>query len=339
MVEVRGVTLRRWGMTLAALLCVSCSVTNAQRPVEDALVKGFLQPPKSAKLRCYWWWLNGHTTKATITRDLTEMKAKGYGGVLLVDADGANQTGNKDVPAGPEFASPEWVALYRHALDEAGRLGLEVTLNITSGWNLGGPETKPAMASKLLTYSRGTVVPGAASVVLPAMPETKFDFYQQIAVLAYPLHEGVALAGAKGSERKGLARLAFKASAVEAGFSMPDTTPLLGDDGVTSGAGGADMAASEVQDITASFDASGHSTWRPPSGSKESWEILRVGFTASGAKVSTSSGAWQGLAIDYLDPAALDEYWKATVEPLLTAAGPQLGKSLKYVATDSWELP
>jgi hypothetical protein len=72
----------------------------------DALVRGFQNPPAPARLRCYWWWLNGHTTKATITRDLTEMKKKGYGGVLLVDANGSNQNGNDDVPAGPSSPLP-----------------------------------------------------------------------------------------------------------------------------------------------------------------------------------------------------------------------------------------
>ena len=46
---------------------------------------GFASPPPSARMRCYWWWLNGNTDKATITHDLEEMKAKGFGGALLVD--------------------------------------------------------------------------------------------------------------------------------------------------------------------------------------------------------------------------------------------------------------
>ena len=123
----------------------------------DALLRGFRNPPPAARLRCYWWWLNGHTNEATITRDLTQMKEKGYGGVLLVDANGANQNGNENVPRGPEFGSPEWTRLYVHALKVASQLGLEVTLNITSGWNLGGPQVQPADASKLLTWSRTTV--------------------------------------------------------------------------------------------------------------------------------------------------------------------------------------
>ncbi len=132
--------------------------------------KGFANPPASARLRCYWWWLNGHTTKATITRDLEEMQKKGYGGVLLVDADGANQNGNDNVPAGPEFGSPEWTALYVHALKEADRLGLEVTLNITSGWNLGGPWVQPEQASKLLTWSRTVVNANATTAIKVETP-------------------------------------------------------------------------------------------------------------------------------------------------------------------------
>ncbi len=164
------------------------SGTSRVRAQENALDRGFRNPPASARLRCYWWWLNGHTTKATITRDLTEMKAKGYGGVLLVDANGANQNGNDNVPAGPEFGSPEWTALYVHALKVADRLGLEVTLNITSGWNLGGPWVQPEQASKLLTWSRATVRAGDSGPITLSFPPTKNGFYRQIAILAYPLH-------------------------------------------------------------------------------------------------------------------------------------------------------
>jgi hypothetical protein len=88
---------RRWyagGILVAALLAPLISA-----PAPDALEAGFANPPAQARLRCYWWWLNGHTTKVAITRDLQEMKAKGYGGALLVDAGGAEQQGNRPVPA------------------------------------------------------------------------------------------------------------------------------------------------------------------------------------------------------------------------------------------------
>jgi hypothetical protein len=301
----------------------------------DALRKGFANPPLSARLRCYWWWLNGHTNKATITRDLEEMQKKGYGGVLLVDANGSSQNGNDNVPAGPEFGSPEWTTLYVHALKEADRLGLEVTLNITSGWNLGGPWVQPEQASKLLTWSRTTVRAEDAGPITLSLPPMKNGFYRQIAVLAYPLHHGTNLPGKNGDARKPLSELALKSATAEGNFSMPDLTRLLVD---APGVGDdQDTNLTEVHDISSQVDTDGTVHWARPSG-EQSWEILRIGYTGSDARVSTSSGAWQGLAIDYLDPTALDQYWNKTVLPLLTAAKPYVGRSLKYLASDSWEL-
>ncbi len=328
----------------ASLLAAAAQTPKAPAPAhaavankaEDPLLRGFLAPPPSARLRCYWWWLNGHTTKETITRDLTEMQHKGYGGVLLVDAGGAAQNGNNNVPAGPQFGSPEWTALYVHALTIANQLGLEVTLNITSGWNLGGPWVKPENASKLLTWSRTIITAGATATQLAAPPE-KNNFYRQIAVLAYPLDQGPALPGQPATGRKPLANLRFRNASAEMNFSMPDATNLLFDTAPSS-APDQDANLDQVQDVTAQTDPDGTLHWSPPADSTQSWEILRIGYTSSDARVSTSSDTWQGLAIDYLDPTALDLYWNTSVVPLLTAAQPYVGTTLKYLATDSWEL-
>ena len=132
--------IRRILPCFVLLIGLSSLACAAQAPVtsEASLRAGFAAPPAQAKLRCYWWWLNGNTTEETITHDLTEISRKGFGGVLLVDANGSDQRGNANVPPGPTFGSPAWVRLYLHALKTAAALHLEVTLNITSGWNLGG---------------------------------------------------------------------------------------------------------------------------------------------------------------------------------------------------------
>ncbi len=109
---------------------VNASPVRAAAPASDSLVEGFANPPRQARLRAYWWWLNGNVTKAAITRDLEEMAAKGFGGALICDAGGAEQEGNNRVPHGPDFFSPEWRELYKHTLREADRLGLEMSLNI-----------------------------------------------------------------------------------------------------------------------------------------------------------------------------------------------------------------
>jgi hypothetical protein len=285
-------------------------------------------------MQCYWWWLNGNTTRESITSDLEEMKQKGYGGAMIVDANGASQLGNRDIPAGPTFGSPEWTALYVHALDVAAKLGLTISLNITSGWNLGGPMVRPEEASKLLTWSRVTVTgPKTVAQVLPDPPATN-GFYRQIAVLAYPLRHGAGLPGEAGdATRKPIRALDMKSAAIETGFSMPDPIPLLED--FPAAPGEQDTDLKDVRDISNQVQADGTLRWDAPAGD---WEILRIGYTDSGAKVSTSSGAWQGLAIDYMDHAAFDSYWNRVVVPLLVAGKPYVGKSLKYLVTDSWEL-
>src|SRR5262245_1734220 len=78
----------------------------------SALQKGFEKPPAESKLRCYWWWLNSMATKASITRDLEQMKAKGYGGASIVDAGSSNYAVAYKTKAGPVFMSPEWMELY-----------------------------------------------------------------------------------------------------------------------------------------------------------------------------------------------------------------------------------
>lgn len=324
-------------LTLIALWMSTPSIrpATAQAAVssETELRDGFASPPPQAKLRCYWWWLNGNTTEATITQDLTEMSRKGYGGVLLVDANGSDQGGNTGVPPGPLFGSPAWIKLYVHALKVAAALHLEVTLNVTSGWNLGGPDVTPPQASKILTWSRQSVDQSGFDGRLP-IPQIRNGFYRQIAVLAYPLAHGAALPGRGGDARKPIRNLRFKTAAEETGFSMSPSAPLLED--APSTPGEADTSVSSVIDISSRVDATGHLNWHPPSSGL--WEILRIGYTASDARVSTSSGAWQGLAIDYLDRGAFDTYWDHTIAPLLEAGRPYLKTTLINLATDSWEL-
>jgi hypothetical protein len=324
---------RRIGQLAFSSLLVGALYGQAHPAQTDQLRQGFAHPPAVAKLRCYWWWLNGNTNEATITRDLTEMSRKGFGGVLLVDADGSGQQDNDKVPPGPTFGSPQWIRLYVFALKTAAALHLEVTLNATSGWNLGGPDVTPAQASKLLTWSRTAIGEKGFDGALP-MPPIENGFYQQIAVLAYPLAHGDALPGGARSDRAPIKELQMKSAAIETGFSMPPSESLLQDSPPVEGE--ADTQLNDVIDLTAQTDATGHISWNPPS--KGEWEILRIGYTDSDVRVSTSSGAWQGLAIDYLDRGAFDTYWAHTLVPVLEASRPWLRTTLVGLASDSWEV-
>src|SRR5512147_3001661 len=113
----------------------------------DVLEAGFQSPPDSAKPWAYWWWLNGNVTKEGITRDLEEMKRQGINGVLIFHA------GEGKTPVGPKFLSPAWHELFRHALRELRRLGMEASVNLCDGWDSGGPWITKDEANKKLVYS------------------------------------------------------------------------------------------------------------------------------------------------------------------------------------------
>jgi len=184
---IRNIFCRGTAMTRRMLLLLLLVLLPASVPAAESLESGWASPPREARLRAYWWWLNGCVTKEAITRDLEEMQAKGFGGALICDADGSAQDGNERAPHGATFFSPEWRELYKHALREADRLGLEMSLNIQSGWNLGGPMVTADDAAKKLTWSEMRVTgPATLEQKLP-VPAVREGYYRDAMILAYPV--------------------------------------------------------------------------------------------------------------------------------------------------------
>lgn len=282
----------------------------------------FLKPGSTYGTRCWWWWLNGNVNRQSITRDLEEMKAKGFNGACIFDAGGADQAGNNQVPEGPMFGSPEWRMLYMHAISEANRLGLTMSLNIQSGWNLGGPDVSPEESAKQLTFSELTVKGGSRINQKLAQPLTRDSYFREIAVLAFL---------EKGTKHAAIRDLANKTANKEVGWSVPETRPLLTD--ITEVSGEEDALSKQVLNISGYFK-NGVLNWDAPEGN---WKVIRIGYTPTNAHTSTTSGKWQGKVLDFLSERAFNRYWDTHVEPLLSMIGPMAGKTLRYLQTDSFE--
>jgi hypothetical protein len=322
----------RWttlvGAATGLLVIASVSLGAAHAAAADGLERGFVQPPNEARLRAYWWWLNGDVTKTSITRDLEEMKAKGFGGALICDADGSSQDGNERAPHGPTFLSDEWRELFRHTLREAQRLGLEMSLNIQSGWNLGGPMVTPEEAPKKLVWTESRAAgPNTVETKLTT-PKGRDGFYRDLYVLAFLVKpDGPKHRPLQNWEQKALLKPLVP-------FSAPDSRPLFEE--FPAEPGEEDTHAAEVLDLTGKLGADGTLRWDVPEGT---WDILRFGYTLNDhCRVSTCSQGWDGYALDPFDAQAFRTYWDAVVELLLADAGPFAGKTLKYLHTDSWEV-
>ena len=297
------------------------------RAAAESLDDGWQHPPDAAKLRAYWWWLNGNVTRASITHDLEQMRAKGFGGAVIFDANGAAQDGNDPVPPGPAFFSPAWRELYKHTLREADRLGLEISLNLQSGWNLGGPVVSREDAAKKYVWSELAISGGSNVVVRLPAPPARENFYRDAAIVAYPIPAAPRPAPLKNWRQKALQESLQP-------FSAPVSSALFAE--IPAQAGEADAEVSGVRDVTGLVGPDGTLRWDAPPGE---WQILRFGYTIGDhAYVSTGSDGWGGFALDVYSATAFQNYWDKIVEPLLQDAGPLAGKSLKYLHTDSWEI-
>ncbi|MHB1460010.1 MAG: glycosyl hydrolase [Armatimonadota bacterium] len=165
-------------MTLSSSRCYSS-------PQIDTLAHGFTNPPDEAKPRVFWYWLRNWASKEGLTKDLEEYKAKCIGGVMIVayiDAAGP-------MPSGPNFMSPAWRELFKHAVKECHRLKLEMSVNLCYGWDMGGPWITPEYNSRVLAQSRLVLSgPRMFSGQLPAPPGIS-EHYKDITIQAIRLTE------------------------------------------------------------------------------------------------------------------------------------------------------
>ncbi len=301
----------------------------------------FQNPPDYARTRAYWWWLEGYISKQGITDDLTAMKEAGIMGAIVFDAGGSTSGRKASVrtPLGPGFATPEWRDLFVYACRVADSLGIEISMNITSGWNDGGPWVTPEYASQKLVWSETFVDGGKKIDIQLPLPEKLLTYEgsdqpysKPVAVLAMKLTEDA-------DSVKPLPH--FDIKAVHTIRTIPQTPDGLGYDWETfvrplpDDLKGCHARSEDVTDISKYADAEGRIRWDAPEGR---YAILRFGHTGTGVKVSTHSPGAGGLAIDYMSVEAMDLQFNNAVMPLLEDLQKTGGKSLRYLHDDSWEL-
>ena len=291
----------------------------------DQLVGGFKNPPSESRLRCYWWWLNSMATKESITRDLEQMKEKGYGGASIVDAGSSSYDVAKKTIPGPVFMSKEWMNLYAHAVKEAQRLGIELSVNVQSGWNPGSPGITPELALKKIVFSETKVEGGRRVKISLPQPETNL-MYADIAIQAVKYVEG--------RRRRDSAIANWSLKSFNKSFGSRGKYPLHKLREEDAGIAIKDvLRAQDIVDLTDKYhDDSLH--WEAPEGK---WTIIRYGWTCTGARTSTNSDGWSGLSLDHLNPQAFQQFSNEVINPLIGAAK-AAGTSLHFLQTDSWEM-
>jgi alpha-L-rhamnosidase/F5/8 type C domain len=125
----------------------------------DSILRGFQDPPDSAKPRVWWHWMNGNVSKEGIEADLEWMKRAGIGG--FQNFDGGMGSAATLVPKRVDFLSPEWKDAFQYAATLADQLGLEMARASSPGWSeTGGPWVQPAQAMKKFVWTETRVQGG-----------------------------------------------------------------------------------------------------------------------------------------------------------------------------------
>lgn len=301
---------KRHMVVLIVLIALALCLAACAPKKEDPLRAGFVKPPDSARPWVYWFWLNSNITREGITADLEAMKRLGIGGVLIMEVD-------QGVPVGKAaFMGNEWRGLFKFAVAEAGRLGLEINMNDDAGWNgSGGPWITPEQSMQKIVWSEtGLTGPARFAATLPR-PEVVRDFYRDITVLAFPTPKGEY----RIADIKGKALYERRDVPPAAETQLPPEVMI---------------AQAGIVDLAAQMGADGRLEWDVPAGK---WTILRFGHTSTGVENAPAPASGRGLECDKLSPEGIEAQFAGMMGKLVADVGPAAGKTLVTTHIDSWE--
>jgi len=163
---------------VSILLCVLCLAKS-----------GHAQQNENAKPWVFWYWVKGAVSKEGITADLEAMKTNGIAGAYLMSIQGPDKTPVYTPPV--VQLTPEWWKMVEFAMSEAKRLDLKLGMHVSDGFALaGGPWITPELSMQKVVWSTINIHSTATKIKLP-QPETKENFYRDIAVYAYPTPPGI----------------------------------------------------------------------------------------------------------------------------------------------------
>ncbi|MGH7952443.1 MAG: glycosyl hydrolase, partial [Limisphaerales bacterium] len=282
----------------------------------DEVAAGFSSPPFDCGPWVYWFWLDVNVTREGITTDLEAMKAVGIAGVLIMDV-------NEGTPAsfnGAKFGDSKWYELFQFACEEANRLGIQVNMTNDAGWcGSGGPWITPELSMQVVVWSSASVAGGQLVNIKLPQPETKMDYYRDIAVLAFPtpavdkVYRIPDLRGLTdmGAQKNIPARLHWK--------NIPADQRV---------------SKSSILDLTGNMDEHGVLRCELPAGD---WTVLRFGHTTTGVNNHPAPVGGLGLETDKLSRKATLFQFESLMGRIVKNVGPLAGKTLVATHIDSWE--
>lgn len=262
----------------------------------------------------WWHWMDGNVTKHGITADLEAIHAAGIREAQIFNV-------GMGYPAGTaRYLSPEWLDLVKWAATEAQRLGMTLCMHNGPGWSSsGGSWVKPENSMQQVCWTETKIKGNGKQQRLQLQqPETRKNYYKDIAVLAFP------------TPASDVRIVEFRLKSLGQ-FQNPDKMPVS----EQAYPAAATVGKGSIINISDKMDADGNLTWEVPEGE---WTILRFGHTSTGETSHPVNGiTGGGLEIDKLSAKAMDLFWQDGIQPILDHIGPLAGTVLNNLLIDSYE--
>jgi hypothetical protein len=305
---------------------------------QNELAERFQNPPDSARPGVYWYFMDGNLDRQEMTADMESMKQAGIGNLIFLEV-------NVGVPRGPvDFMSDQWQDLFAHAVHQAERLGINITLGSGPGWaGSGGPWVKPEQSMQHLVASSIEVqgpahfndkllVPEPRKPYFPTLTkelqEKREAYFADVAVLAFPTpKDDVKL---KSSDEKALYyRAPFSSvEGVKPYLPAPAEYPAVPES--------ARIDIDKIIDLTNLLKSDGTLNWNVPAGD---WTIIRFVSRNNGANTRPAPRPGYGFECDKFSSTAFDNHFNNYIGKLLKKVGkrkPGVGWTMLHI--DSWEM-
>ncbi|MHB0753733.1 glycosyl hydrolase [Polaribacter sp. M15] len=304
--------MKKLAILVVLFLGLGCNSYSEKEAQTLTLEDGFKNPPNEAKARTWWHWISGNVSKSGITKDLEAMKAVGIQEAQLFNV-------HLGFPKGPvKYLSEDWLDLFKFSAEEAKRLDLELAFHNSAGWSSsGGPWVTEENAMQAVVFSELNIKGGKEIKVQLPKPKTKYDYYKDIAVLAFPKPKKIQKI--EGLDYKILSERVRN-------HLLPDTQDIP----KTS-----TIQKETIVNLTDKVSKDGFLDWNVPKGE---WIVLRLGHTPIGTTNRPAPPEARGLEVDKMSKTAVDAYWKGGVQPIIDKLGDLIGTTVNNCLIDSYEV-
>ena len=144
-----------WGRSALLIVGLACPAA-AQRATTSPSPLAWPAATRDVKPWTRWWWLGSAVDRPSLTAQIAELDAAGFGGVEVTVIYGAKGADSAYIP----YLTPRWVDMIAHTAAETHRRGMGLDLPQGSGWRTGGPSVVPADANASLAIRVDSAVGG-----------------------------------------------------------------------------------------------------------------------------------------------------------------------------------